>query len=44
MVNNLSQAHQWVGIGVSNRRLDIYIRPLVHALQVNNDEAGRYSI
>ena len=39
-MNDLSEDRQWIGIDVSKRRLDVYIRPLGRALQITNSELG----
>lgn len=36
----LSQAQQWVGIDVSKRTLDVYVRPLGLSVQVANSDSG----
>jgi transposase len=40
MTEAVSQEHQWVGIDVSKRTLDVYVRPLGLSLQVANSESG----
>jgi hypothetical protein len=39
-MNDIPEARQWIGIDVSKRYLDVYIRPLGQALQVANSELG----
>lgn len=39
-MTELSQAQQWVGIDVSKRTLDVYVRPLGLSVQVANSDAG----
>lgn len=39
-MTELSQAQQWVGIDVSKRTLDVYVRPLGLSVQVANSDSG----
>jgi transposase len=39
-MTELSQEPQWVGIDVSKRTLDVYVRPLGLRIQVANSESG----
>lgn len=39
-MTELSQDQQWVGIDVSKRTLDVYVRPLGLSVQVANSESG----
>jgi transposase len=39
-MTELSQDDQWVGIDVSKRTLDVYVRPLGMSVQVANSESG----
>ncbi|MGB3311331.1 MAG: IS110 family transposase [Nodosilinea sp.] len=39
-MTELSQAQQWVGIDVSKRTLDVYVRPLGLSVQVANSASG----
>lgn len=40
MTQALAQDHQWVGIDVSKRTLDVYVRPVEVSFQVANSESG----
>lgn len=40
MMTESTVEQQWIGIDVSKRCLDVYIRPLGRALQVANSELG----
>lgn len=39
-MNDIPEDQQWIGIDVSKRCLDVYIRPLGRAVQVANSELG----
>ena len=39
-MTELSQAPQWVGIDVSKRTLDVYVRPIGLSVQVANSDSG----